>query len=77
MPHRSKISTAQQRLITERDIDYKRTTLKIILTLFFYLAETPGTGLASHSIHLHVVLAKWRVKHTGNIIYIIMTHFKI
>ena len=50
---------------------------KIILTLFFYLAETPVTGLASHSIHLHAVLAKWRVKHTANIIYIIMTHMKI
>ena len=43
---------------------------------FFYLAETPGTGLASH-IHLHAVLAKWRVKHTANVIYVIMTHLKI
>ena len=50
--------------------------LKSILTLFFYLAETPDTGLASH-IHLHAVLAKWRVKHTANIIYVIMTHLKI
>ena len=76
MPHRSKISTAHQGLITERDKDYKRTTLKAF-NPFFYLAETPGTGLASHSIHLHAVLANWRVKHTANIIYIIMTHLKI
>ena len=34
------------------------------------------TGLASHSIHLHAVLAKCRVKHTANIIYIIMTFKK-
>ena len=56
----------------------KTYNFKIILTLIFlfYLAETPGNGLASHSIHLHAVLVKWRVKHTANIIYIIMTHIR-
>ena len=69
-------ASAYHGLITEEG---KKFTNIQLLKHFnsFYLSETPGTGLESHSIHLHAVLAKSRIKDTANIIYITMTHLKI
>ena len=74
MPHRSKISSADHGLITERQ-SLQTYNFKSILTL--HRPETPGTDLVSHNIPLHAVSAKSRIKDTANIIYIITPDLKI
>ena len=57
--------------ITERDKFFKHATLTL------HLHERPSTELASHSIPLHAVLAKSRIKDTANAICILITNLKI
>ena len=74
MPYRSKISSADHGLITERQ-SLQTYNSKSILTL--HRPETPSTDLVSHNIPLHAVSAKSRIKDTANIIYIITPDLKI
>ena len=58
----------------------KRQSLKIYNFKSIWplqLLERLSAGLPNHSVHLHAVWAKSRIKDTANIVHIIMTGLKI